>query len=325
MLKKILKALGINSGTDEAKPSEKSNVSQNKNLSRDLELESYLIEVAKEFEDQNQFKIAAQNIASGLEFERAKKLTAYFHNNPPEPESLKSKTAKYGFFGVWMGICQDSIFEILYNYKEQAIPTLYHIGFGVYDWTQYKAIDVLCRLANEGIRTNEIIKDIGDNINDFRYEAVFPSVESLATIPNNEGVPKIILRIFDEYSIHDPIDGLDTLRLLAVNYPNKVKSKLAFIKSIAKGEGIENRSPLLDGAVLTIDHEGNESYSIQGEEIEGNFEEVHRVSATALYYHLDTDDKEINELIEFWEKNAEEEAHREMIVELKKKKTTPDK
>jgi len=313
--------LGISQGTDERISSKKENVTQNKSLERDLELENLLIEVAQEFEDENRFNNAAQNVAAKLEINKAKKLIRYFHNNPPEPDALKSKIEKYGFFGVWMNICQDSIFEILYNYKEQAIPTLYSVGFGVYDWTQYKAIDVLCRLANEGIQTNEIIKDIGDEILNFRYEAVYPSIESLSNVRNNEEVPRIILKVFDEYSKDDPIDGLHILQTLAVNYPKKAKSELAFIKSIAKGEGIENRSPLLDGAILSIDEEGNESYhSINGEEIQDDFEEVHRIDATILHYSLDSNDKEINNLIDFWEKNAKEEAHRKMILELKKKK-----
>ncbi len=286
MLKHLLKALGISTGTSDTKSPERENVSQNTNLSRDLELEGLLISVAKEFEDRHQFQKAARDVASGLAFERAEKLTKYFHDTPPEPDSLKEKTAKYGLLGVWMNICQNSIFEILYHYKEKAIPTLYAIGFGPYDWTQYKAIDVLCRLAHEGIQTNEIITEIGKNIDDFRYEAVFPSIESLAGIPNREDIPKIILQVFDEYSTYDPMDGLGILRILAFNYPDVAKSKLAFMKSIAKGEG----------------------------------NEVHRINAAILHYDLDPEDQEINELLEFWEKNAQQEAHRDRIIEFRKKK-----
>lgn len=321
MLNKILRALGLIKKADKSNTSSKRDDSQVKSQKRDLILESFLIEVAKEFEDEIEFKAAAKRVASKLEFEKAKELPRYFHNNPPEPKSLKSKTAKYGLLGVWMSVCQDSVFEILYNYKEKAIPTLYSIGFGVYDWTQYKAINILCRLADEGIQTDEILKDIGEEINYFRYEAVFPSIESLSRISDNQEIPKIILNIFDEYSNDDPIDGLHILRTLVKNYPESVKSKLEFIKSIARGKGIENRSPLLDGAVLSIDKEGNEIYSIRGEEIEGNFEELHRINATALFYHLDSTDKEINGLIEYWAKNAKEESHRNMIIELKKMKS----
>jgi hypothetical protein len=147
-----------------------------------------------------------------------------------------------------------------------------------------------------------------------------PSIESLANIPGNKEVPKIILGIFDEYSKDDPIDGLYILRLLALNYPNEVKSKLTYIKAIAKGVGFENRSPLLDGAVLSVDTEGNETYSINGAEVQGNFEEVHKINATVLYFYLDNEDDEINQLIEFWEYHAKEDAHKSMIVRLKNEK-----
>lgn len=316
MLKKILRAFGIKKHTNHSNTSIMKDNSQHQNLKRDLELEKCLIEVAIEFEDENKFRDAAKRIATQLEFEKAKELTRYFHKNPPEPENLKSKTAKYGLFGVWMDICQNSIFEILYNYKEKAIPTLYSIGFGVYDWTQYKAIDILCRFAEEGVQTDKIVNDISAEIKAFRYEAVFPSIESLSKIPNNPKISKIILDIFEEYSSDDPIDGLHILQILIQNYPESVKNKLEFIKSIAMSKDIENRSPLLDGAVLSIDQEGMETYSIEGED---SFEEIHRINATTLLYNLDSDNKEINELIEYWANNAQEESHREMINELKKK------
>lgn len=321
MFRKILKLLRFPQVATGKKSFVNGNFTPNKVPKRDLELEGLLIEVAQEFEDRKKFKEAAFEVRNKLEFGRARELTRYFHENPPEPETLKSKTKKYGLLGVWMIICQDAIFEILFNYKEQAIPTLYSIGFGEYDWTQYKAIDVLCRLANEGIETEAIINNIGKEIQNFRYEAVMPSIESLSHVLDNKEVSKIILEIFDEYSKADPIDGLYILRLLALNYPNEVKNKLAYIKAIAKGAGIENRSPLLDGAVLSVDTEGNETYSINGKEVEGSFEEIHKINAAVLYFYLNSEDDEINQLIDFWEYHAKEDTHRSMIVNLKKEKT----
>lgn len=319
MIKGILKRLGITKGIQEGEPSKEGTHPTNEPSNRRLDLADLLIEVAQEFEDEDRFKKAAQEVASRLSFNQAHHLTRFFHQNPPEPEHLKSKTAKYGLFGVWMNICQDAIFEILFNYKEQAIPTLYSIGFGEYDWTQYKAIHVLCRLAKDGIQSNKIVHDIGDQILNFRYEAVLPSIESLSAIPGNKQVPSIMLAVFEDYSASDPIDGLHILRLLSINYPKEVIEKLSFIKSLAKGEGIENRSPLLDGAILSYTQGGKESFSIQGQELEGTFEETHRINAALFYYSIDPQDKEINELIDHWEKNAHSEDHRSQIADFKKK------
>lgn len=286
-------------------------------------LDVMLVKVGQEFEDEVRFKNAAKDVASRLPFADAARFTKYFHNTPSEPESLKSKTAKYGRFGVWMNICQSAIFEIFYNYREQAIPTLYSIAFGEYDWTQYKAIDVLCRLASDGVETDKIIAAIGAKIQSFRYEATMPSIESLAWVPNNEQVPPIILGVFDEYSNDDPIDGLNILSLLAVNYPKEAIPKLPFIKSLARGEGLSNRSPLLDGAILSYNTDGKKSYVIDGEEITGTFEETHRINATVLYFRLDPTDQEINNLLDFWEKNAESEDVRKQIRDLRKKEGRP--
>jgi len=319
MFNKLLKALGFTKPSPAETSTESTPQPPDNQPEKELDLAELLIEVAQEFEDSDKFKEAASVVANKLEFSRAKELTQYFHQNPPEPEALKSKTQKYGLFGVWMSICQDAIFEILFNYKAQAIPTLYSIGFGVYDWTQYKAIDVLCRLAKEGIETEAIIKKIGDNIENFRFEAAMPSLESLSKIPDNKEVPKIILKTFDEYAKDDPIDGLYILRFLTLNYPNEAKNKLSFIKAIAKGDGIENRSPFLDGAVVSVDQDGNETYSMGGKEIQGTFEETHRINAAALYFYLDQEDDEINQFIDYWEQHAKEEGHRNMITELKKR------
>ena len=130
MFNKLLKALGFTKPSPAETSTESTPQPPDNQPEKELDLAELLIEVAQEFEDSDKFKEAASVVANKLEFSRAKELTQYFHQNPPEPEALKSKTQKYGLFGVWMSICQDAIFEILFNYKAQAIPTLYSIGFG---------------------------------------------------------------------------------------------------------------------------------------------------------------------------------------------------
>jgi hypothetical protein len=263
----------------------------------DIDLAEKIVKVAIEFENPELFTNSAKKVASELNFLEAQKLTSYFHNPPQEPEFIKSTTANYGVLGVWMGICQDAIFEILYHYKEDAIIILYMIGFGQYDWTQYKAIDVLCRLANDGIETERIVKNIGENLHHFRYEAVMPSMESLSEIENSENVPKILKKLFDEYVEDDVIDGFYILNAMAKNYPNEAKKELDFLKSLANGIGLENRSPFLDGAVMTTDENGKNTFFINGEKIEGNFNLEHQLNSALLYQYLEPNDAEINKLV----------------------------
>lgn len=284
---------------------------------QDQELENALISVAREFENPEAFTHAAQRVADQLPYERAKALTGYFHNNPPEPEELKPQISKYGLFGVWMNICQDAIFEVLHLYGAQAIPLLYKIGFGEYDWTQYKAIAALCRMANNGIQTDEIIAEIGKKIGNFRYEAEMPSLEYLSEIPNHPEVPQILLRQYQENKAYDPIDGFYILYSLSTHYPDYARRELPFLKGLARGTGIEDRSPILDGAVLSRDQEGNESFWMQGEEVKGNFSEHHRINAAVLYYRLDDQDPEINLLLDYWAENATKEEVRAYLLNLR--------
>jgi len=317
MLKWLLRALGFSADTE--KPASPTPPVESPPQPVDS-LATLFLSVVCESEDRARFQQAAQKVGRELPFAEAQKLTKFFHDPPPEPEDLKETIRKYGMLTAWLHFSQDAVYEVLFQYKEEAIPLLYEVGFGVYDWTQYKAIGTLCRLAREGIQTDKIIADIGANIGDFRYEAVFPSLEALATIPDHEKIPEIMLGIFDEYIEDDPIDGLNILLMLVRAYPNKVKSRLDFLRGLARGKGLEGRSPLLDGAVLSIDQEGKESFSMGGPPLEGTFEESHRINATALFYFVDQTDPEINALMDHWEQHAEEEGFRNMVANLKKDK-----
>lgn len=124
------------------------------------QLEKHILYVAVEFENTDKFSERAKEISLILDYEEATKLIDYFHNNPPVPEELKQSLSKYGVLGVWMEVCQNSIFEILYNYKQKSLPLLFKIGFGQYDWTQHKAIYLLLRLAKENVEKDKIISEL---------------------------------------------------------------------------------------------------------------------------------------------------------------------
>lgn len=289
MFHKVFKALGLLKDKEIKSSLYRKEVQENQPELSHSDLEKVLIEVAQEFEDPNKFSEAAQRVAGKLTFKQAERLTQYFHDTPAAPEALKETLAKYGLLGVWLNVCQDSIFEIFFNYKEEAIPTLYALMFGEYDWTQYKAIDVLCRFAKKGIRTDGIINDIGKNLSQFRYETVFSAIESLSKIKNHKSIPKILLTTFDRYSKEDPIEGLHILQFLAINYPDQAREKLRFVKSIVKDKN--------------------------------NFEEE-QIEAAIFSLQLDAKDEEIIALLDHWELNAEEQNQRERITQFKKQMTS---
>jgi hypothetical protein len=68
-------------------------------------------------------------------------------------------------------VCQFQAFAILYNLGEAALLLLRKIAFGKYDWTQGNAIDILCRLAAEGVDRERTISELCRELPDMRYEA----------------------------------------------------------------------------------------------------------------------------------------------------------
>ncbi len=134
-------------------------------------VEEEIIKVASLFENNDEFKVQGRISALELGSTKIDELVKYFHKNPPEPEELLETTGKYGLFGVWMDVCQNAIFEILFNFGGEAIPKLHEIAFGEYDWTQYKAINTLCRLVNNGVESDDFLLKLEKHLPSFRYEA----------------------------------------------------------------------------------------------------------------------------------------------------------
>lgn len=119
-------------------------------------------------------------------------LEGMLHHPPKESANYSVKT--HGL-GGWLSACQFSIFELTYNFGEEAIPFVRKIAWGEYDWTQGNAIELLIRFAAEGIQREELINEIKENFPQIRYEAQLYSIQPL--LPKLELSPNIKL-VFDE-------------------------------------------------------------------------------------------------------------------------------
>lgn len=226
-----------------------------------------IISVARHFEDPSSFAAHAKQAAQELSLDQAQDLPTYFHENPPVPEDLRDALAQQGRLGVWMSVCQNVIFEILYHYKEKALPILYPVAFGVYDWTQYKAVGVLCKLAAEGVATDEIVSQIQQHIGKFREEALFPSLYYLSQIKDNATVNAIYAEQYVELKKYDSVDAYEALKYWAVNYPDAVREHLPFLKDMALGR------------------------------VEDALTNEERIDAAALFHQLNPGDEEVNRLL----------------------------
>jgi len=95
-------------------------------------------------------------------------LSTLFHSEHSPPTELAER---FPGLGNWMAVRQLAIFEIFYHAGRDALPVLKRVAFGAYDWTQGNAIEILCRLAADGIEEQEIVDALLAHLSDMREEA----------------------------------------------------------------------------------------------------------------------------------------------------------
>lgn len=276
-------------------------------------LEQHLLSVVAESDNLERYSVAAKKAAAEMDFNIAKDLFRYYKKNINDPQHLQTKLKEYGILGEWKDICQNAILEILYYYKEKAIPLLYKIGFGEHHWTQSKAIVVLCRLASEGVETDKIVENIGRELPWFSYENQFPSFEVLATIKGCQKVVDIFKLSFDEYIKYDPVDAFYILKSMAINYPDEARKELIFLRNIIFNKKYVKPTPVLDESILPGSLRKKRFFSFLTKKKKGRFAEEDRVNAALLYHYLSPGDADVISKLKYWETNAKNGVSREAI------------
>ncbi|WP_146010416.1 hypothetical protein [Dyella sp. AD56] len=106
-----------------------------------------------------------------------------FHSETEPPEELK---ARFSGLGSWMAVRQFAIFEILYAIGEPSLPVLWRVVLGEYDWTQGNAIEILCRLAADGVQPTVVLDELKKALPNMREEAVYYAAGPLRQHANED-------------------------------------------------------------------------------------------------------------------------------------------
>jgi hypothetical protein len=121
------------------------------------ELDRAIESVAVLIDDQLAFRAKAKEVAARFGPETIPELRLRFNRSTASPSGF---TAQERGLAGWLSYWQFAIFEIVYQYREHALPMLREVAFGEYDWTQANAIELLCRLASEGIDRDRTLADL---------------------------------------------------------------------------------------------------------------------------------------------------------------------
>lgn len=267
------------------------------------------------FLDDKEYKEKIKSIAEKIESDEIINLTNYFYKNFLEyPKEIKNHMKA---LGAWIELKQNIIFSIFEEIGEPAVPTLKIIAFGKYDWTQIRALQVLCIFAEKGIHKSEIIKDIIKHLDEFRYETyISVIVDFFPMISNSELIKDTLKNEISKMFMdnEDIIDIYDAINALSHYEKESGKEYFSFLYDLAFGKGLEDRNPILDGAVISRDESGNESVSWVGRE--APVKEEHKMNAALLCFYIEPENKDIYNLLDNWAKIHEDERTRNYINNL---------
>lgn len=163
------------------------------------QLEEVVSGIAVLIDDTPQFRHAAAEATGQLSAETVSSLKERFHNPPEAPDGFKPDQRG---LGGWLSAWQFAIFELYYNLGEAALPVLREVAYGEYDWTQGNAIEVLCRLAADGVDRQPILDELKQRFPSLRFEAqLYAAGPLIAQAEDNQAVAEIVeeLMSLDEF------------------------------------------------------------------------------------------------------------------------------
>jgi hypothetical protein len=265
--------------------------------------------VAAEYEDSESFSRLAREQAAQVDGSFIRKSKAWLFGSPTKPPELEGR---FTGLGEWMWACQVAIFEIWYHLGAPALPQLRKVAFGVYDWTQAHATNVLCRLALDGLEAEATAAAIAQALPGWRYEQIMrvcPRVAELAA--RSEPLQQAYEALIEDYLQDDPIDCYELIAAYAPHAPPRVLARYGdFLRGLVEGQGLEGRSAFDDGHVVQL----GEGERIRAVAKSGptypTIDDFHRIRAALLLRILAPDDARNLQHLEQWASGHPDESVR---------------
>jgi hypothetical protein len=246
-------------------------------------------------EDEDRMRELARAVAAELGPRFLKKATVYAP--PPKPPEL---AGRYEEFGDWTEACQAAVFEVAYHLGAQSLRFVRRWALGAYDWSQAYATDALCRLALDGVDQERTARDIAKHLPRWRYEQVMNSRHYVAQLAAVAPVLQAALDTLIEgwKKKGDPVDAF--LMVAAVARADRARgaAHLPFLHGLARGEGLEGRTPLDDGEVVTLP--GTNLVAARSGPAYPSVPDFHRIRAAVLILEIDPHDQEARRQVAGW-------------------------
>jgi hypothetical protein len=270
--------------------------------------------IAQTIKDRKIFQERAATVAGELGNGDIEILPQFFHNESSPPPELQ---ADFPGFGDWLSARQFAIFEVLYNFREAALPVLRRVAFGTYDWTQANAIEILCRFGIEGIEREQLAEEIAAELPNWRSEAILYAMNGLAKFsPYAPALTEALQNLAEEWGADEPIEALEILEPLVRHAPQTARQQEHLLRQVMRESGIGQRSPLSDGQVVNLEESEEQMVWVaQSGRSHPSILDYHAIRAALMLYQLNPTDNEVITYLREWAEHHPNEQVRREVAE----------
>ncbi len=207
------------------------------------------------------------------------------------------------------------ILMLCLEYGEDICKYIDKTAFGAYDWTQYEAIDLLCKMALlKGVRKNETLKLINTHIDGFRYESLMNSLVSIRGFQNEPIVQDIFERQIGSFK-DNHTDLVHILQFYWQSNKNRFEKYLQLLKTVV----FENEIyPLSMAYIFKANKEGDMiAYNKDGSKYDAEESvEFLKIKAAIMFYETNSNDSDINNYLTYLKTNSKFRHHRDYLKDF---------
>lgn len=183
----------------------------------------------------------------------------------------------------WSVAVENSILMIIYNFKKDAVPVLERLS-QKNTKLNLKTTNLLCKLASEGVETDEIVSWIMNNLMAFNDENKITILGFMSQIKGNNQVIGLIQHFYKSFVKNGEIEyAYRTLNHLINAAEKFTQGHLKFLKAIAMNKATINLEEIMmleesDPKVITLN----------------KIDDKLSIDAAVTYFALDKNDDDIN-------------------------------
>ena len=214
---------------------------------------------------------------------------------------------KYSDDQEWAVAVENSILMIIYSFNKEAVPVLERLSQKSTK-LNLKATNLLCKLASEGVETDNIVSWIMNNLMAFNDENKITILGFMSQIKGNNQVIGLIQYFYKSFAKNGEIEyAYRTLNHLINSAEKFTQGHLKFLKAIAMNKTTINLEEIM------MLEEGDPKI------IELNkIDDTLSLNAAVTYYALDKNDDDINSKLYYLSEYSLDKNLRENIKTLLK-------